>query len=40
MRLLESDAYTDVADRRIHPTDDILADDDAFDLWTRQIVGT
>jgi choline dehydrogenase len=40
MRLLESDAYTDVADRRIHPTDDILADDDAFDLWIRQIVGT
>lgn len=40
MRLLESDAYTDVADHRIHPTDDILADDDALDLWIRQTVGT
>ena len=38
--LLESDAYKDVADRRIHPTDDILADDDALDLWIRQTVGT
>jgi len=24
----------------IYPTNDILADDDAFDLWIRQIVGT
>jgi predicted dehydrogenase (TIGR03970 family) len=40
MRLLESDAYKDVADHRIHPTDDILADDDALDLWIRQTVGT
>ena len=40
MRLLESDAYQDVADHRIHPTDDILADDDALDLWIRQTVGT
>jgi choline dehydrogenase len=39
-RLLESDAFKDVADRRIHPTDDILADDDALDLWIRQTVGT
>ena len=39
-RLLESDAYKDVADYRIHPTDDILADDDALDLWMRQTVGT
>ena len=39
-RLLESDAYKDVADHRIHPTDDILADDDALDLWIRQTVGT
>ena len=38
--LLESDAYKDVADYRIHPTDDILADDEAFDLWIRQTVGT
>ena len=38
--LLESDAYKDVADCRISPTDDILADDDALDLWIRQTVGT
>ena len=37
---LESDAYKDVADHRILPTDDVLADDDALDLWIRQIVGT
>src|SRR5262245_24440393 len=40
IRLLESDAYKDVAEHRIHPTDAILADDDAFDLWIRQTVGT
>jgi len=40
IRILESDAFKDVADYRIHPTDDILADDDALDLWIRQIVGT
>jgi predicted dehydrogenase (TIGR03970 family) len=39
-RLLESDAYKEVADHRIHPTDDVLADDDALDLWIRQTVGT
>ena len=38
--LLESDAFKDVADHRIQPTDDILADDDALDLWIRQTVGT
>ena len=40
IRLLESDAYKDVADHRIHPTDDVLADDDALDRWIRQTVGT
>jgi choline dehydrogenase len=40
VRLLESEAYQDVADYRIHPTDEILADDDALDLWVRQTVGT
>ena len=40
MRLLESDAYKDVADHRLHPTDAILADDGAFDRWIRQTVGT
>ncbi len=39
-RLLKSNAYKDVADHRIHPTDDILANDDALDLWIRQTVGT
>ena len=37
---LESDAYKDVADYRILPTDEVLADDDALDLWIRQTVGT
>jgi choline dehydrogenase len=39
-RLLESEAYTDVADYRIQPADDILANNDALDLWIRQTVGT
>ena len=39
-KLLESDAFKDVADYRIHPTDDVLADDDGLDLWIRQTVGT
>ena len=39
-RLLESDAYRDVVDYRISPTDEILADDDALDLWIRQTVST
>ena len=39
-RLLESDAYKDVVDYRISPTDEILSDDDALDLWIRQTVGT
>ena len=39
-RLLESDAFKDVADYRIHPANDILANDDALDLWIRQTVGT
>ena len=39
-RLLESNAYNDVADYRISPTEDILNNDDALDLWLRQTVGT
>jgi choline dehydrogenase len=39
-RLLESGVYNDVADYRIHPADDILANDDALDLWMRQTVGS
>ena len=37
---LESNAYKDVADYRIQPTEEILADDDALDLYIRQTVGT
>ena len=40
VRLLESEAFKDVADYRIHPANDILANDDALDLWIRQTVGT
>jgi choline dehydrogenase len=40
VKLLESEAYKDVADYRIQPTDEILADDDALDRWIRQTVGT
>jgi choline dehydrogenase len=40
VRLLESDAFKDVVDYRIHPAADILASDDALDLWIRQTVGT
>jgi predicted dehydrogenase (TIGR03970 family) len=39
-KLLESDAYSEVVDHRIHPASDILANDDALDLWMRQTVGT
>ena len=39
-RLLESDEFKDVVDHRIQPPDEVLADDDAFDLWIRQTVGT
>jgi choline dehydrogenase len=39
-KLLESDAYKEVVDYRIHPANDILANDDALDLWIRQTVGT
>ena len=39
-RLLESEAYRDVVDHRIVPTDEMLADDDALDLYMRQTVGT
>ena len=39
-RLLETDAYSDVVDYRITPSDEILADDDALNLYMRQTVGT
>ena len=39
-RLLESEAYRDVFDHRITPSDEELADDDALDLYMRRTVGT
>jgi choline dehydrogenase len=39
-RLLDSDAYKDVVEFRIHPANDILESDDALDLWVRQTVGS
>ena len=39
-KLLESEAYSDANDYRIQPADDILANNDALDLWIRQTVGT
>ena len=38
--LLESEEFEDVVDHRISPSDEILADDDAFNTWIRQTVGT
>ena len=40
VKVLESEAYENVLDHRIQPTDEILNDDDALDLWIRQTVGT
>jgi choline dehydrogenase len=39
-RLLDSDAFKDVAEYRIHPANDILNNDDALDVWIRQTVGS
>ncbi len=39
-RILESDSYKDVFDYRITPSDEILNNDDALDLWIKQTVGT
>ena len=39
-RLLETDAYKDVYDYRITPTDEQLNNDEALDLYIRQTVGT
>ena len=40
VEILESEPYKDVADFRIQPTDEILADDDKLDRWLRETVGT
>ena len=36
VKMLETDAYKDVSDGRVTPTEGILTDDDALDLWIRQ----
>ena len=38
--MLESDAYREVMEYRIAPTDEALASDEALDAWIRQTVGT
>lgn len=38
--ILETDAYKEVSDHRVAPSEDILADDDALDLWIRHTVGS
>ena len=38
--ILESDAYQHVSDGRINPSDEVLANDDALDLWIRKTVGS
>ena len=40
INLLESEPYKEVFDHVISPTEDILVDDDALDLWIRQTVAT
>ena len=40
VKMLETDAYKDVSDGRVTPTEGILTDDDALDLWIRQTVGS
>ncbi len=40
VKMLETDAYKNVSDGRVTPTEGILIDDDALDLWIRQTVGS
>ena len=40
VRLLDSGPYREIVEHRIQPTDAVLADDDALDLWLRQTIGT
>ena len=39
-RLLEHEAYRDIAEKRLQPTDEELASDDALDNWMRRTVST
>jgi choline dehydrogenase-like flavoprotein len=38
--LLESEAYRDICETRLAPTDEVLNNDNSLDLWIRQVVGT
>lgn len=40
VNLLDSDAYKEVSEFLISPTEEVLATDEALDLWIRQTVGT
>ena len=40
VKLLSTDAYKEVSEFRIAPSEETLATDDALDLWIRQTVGT
>ena len=40
VKLLNTDAYKEVSDEKIEPSDEILANDDALDLWIRKTVGS
>ena len=40
IELLKSDAYKDICEKRIQPTDEIISDEDAFNSWIRHNVGT
>ena len=40
VKMLETDAYKDVSDGRVTPTEGILTDAGALDLWIRQTVGS
>ena len=40
LKLLSSEAYKDICERRLQPSDAVLADEATFDRWIRQTVGT
>jgi choline dehydrogenase-like flavoprotein len=40
VKLLESEAYRDICETRLAPTDEVLNNDNSLDLWIRQVVGT
>ena len=40
VKLLTTDAYKEVCEERVAPSDDVLGGDDALDLWIRRTAGT